>query len=1603
MVDRGSSDTYSFPPRLPPPSGAGPAHSWVGGSYLPAGSYPPNYTPTQGYASPYMSQFSGYGPVSSSYLTQVSNGSSHDKVGLNNGGGNGAYGNVNVAHHGYQFHGLNSDIRPLPAHSPLPAHLRSSGGSTGSNSPGSSSPLPAHMRSSPYQPTQNYHLNSAPPYLPPTALPPGYIPPSHGSYPNHPGGHPSNGAATDSTSTKEPILKVPQGNHVPSVTNGNGSGVPNYNMSHPSSYYGAPPVSPSHAPLPSANHGGLYHGNSTHSSAIPPYGHLSNMQPSSLLSHLPPPHAAHHSSDQPVSLATHSSSSSHPLSHLSRDSPSSDQIPTTNAPSSGVASHIPNDLSKKKKKKEKKSVASSSSAKASAKSSEKPLRNGLPEGIAPGSLDLSRLQPVGPLPPQSPATRTILNTPMVSPTHNKVSTSNANTPSKSSSNGISSKASSLPLSIPNVPHPSPNGKGLKNGGWKKRKSSVEPTGSGNAKKLKSDQNSSSLKKRPSFMSDVVNCTQDDPYSFDEEEKRPAPSYGPVYKFKSALLSRESRSGSTDSKSSSSNGFQNKPRLSLKSGEHFFQSVVDLMLEDFQTKTISVSNKPSLDHYRFRLAAKMEKKENRGRKKKSDLVSDTNGSGTPLSSPPLNSNSHVDSTMSGETSLDLSTTPLKTPVSLNGIHHEDHDAERITSPEVETPKKKKSPGRKKKKKSEDDNNDDDTKKTIPLVKDEQRVPPTCGTSDNASSTISSKNESTTTTSSTSSSAPSQSNVKKGSLWALPIVPKLPQKSTDKSTASAILAKPKPVKDESGEVDISDIWRQAFGAGKTNNKKISAGTDTNSNGGTVKIKSETSDEPKKKSCLETPPELRRRPKPNFGGLIHFAPDWQNRVYAHHNKCRIPAQIRERMKVEPKILNSTLPNPGGVLSSKVEVPISENHILAAALTKDNNASSSTATSDESARPRKIVGDDSGRPFSVVDRIIEKRKMRMSIPRLYKMPGQRKSKMKMVFDKLPEESIALMPTPGLPLLTEDTTEILIGSNYGNFRRQTLLRYLDSLDESGELKSKVLDWKPEVLETKTRRQYNQSKAVTNIREIFGSDLPVKAKTKKGRPKKVKNDPMAPPEKVKEEVLDDEPVSSPPSAPDLDSSMSVTSCSETEKTPVKKAKEEVTSPSPTSEKPKKKGPGRMKKADKDLLLKKEKKEPDEEPSPAVDLIKVPETPSKKPSNYTEDDYIPTEKEEQLQDQLQTFALELLDENPSWSSKTVIQNLVIWEPIDPVYPEKKMKKKPKKYKKRQSGLDFSSASKKKAGKSRDTSRANSPEPKESKPIRYSLDNVITESKNWVIDKGAGETILHRASKMGYPDVAAYAVDIVKMNPNLKDNAGIPPIHKAAFKGHHDIVQILLKYGVDPNTNVKGTRPLHEALESGDLWSVFHLLGYGSDPLLYDYSGNMPIDLTGGDEDMKQYLTSILADLHGKIGDRWNVSHEPSFHMPEDLLQRHFHRGPENDVKSGSDDSDSEDDDLIMESSSQPLPAYFQFPDREGRFMFLSDVKSSSKIDLKKQEILEMSWEDFIRTSHCCLLGYSIPSSMKQNEKSVVKLVAVEGSIKRSLGIESSPVKSKSKCN
>ena len=84
---------------------------------------------------------------------------------------------------------------------------------------------------------------------------------------------------------------------------------------------------------------------------------------------------------------------------------------------------------------------------------------------------------------------------------------------------------------------------------------------------------------------------------------------------------------------------------------------------------------------------------------------------------------------------------------------------------------------------------------------------------------------------------------------------------------------------GDVDLCDVWRQAFGKGGVGSEKK------------ANVKAEVKAEPaeekaavqrRKKTILDVPPEARRRPRPSYGGLIHFAPDWEAKVRNEYCFC-------------------------------------------------------------------------------------------------------------------------------------------------------------------------------------------------------------------------------------------------------------------------------------------------------------------------------------------------------------------------------------------------------------------------------------------------------------------------------------------------------------------------------------------------------------------------------------------------------------------------------------------------------------------------------------------------------------------------------------------------
>ena len=158
-------------------------------------------------------------------------------------------------------------------------------------------------------------------------------------------------------------------------------------------------------------------------------------------------------------------------------------------------------------------------------------------------------------------------------------------------------------------------------------------------------------------------------------------------------------------------------------------------------------------------------------------------------------------------------------------------------------------------------------------------------------------------------------KKGGTWALPIVPKMPQKSAVEKRKNlvplpsvALPNKARTVESNSGAkasgvVDkkavgggggLANVWLQAFGA-KPPPPAPQRGPGTIKQEAGVDSKEKLTDiKPAKKTYLDIPPEKRRRPKPNFGGLIHFSPDWERAVQKHHEKSRLPGSLVDGIRV-------------------------------------------------------------------------------------------------------------------------------------------------------------------------------------------------------------------------------------------------------------------------------------------------------------------------------------------------------------------------------------------------------------------------------------------------------------------------------------------------------------------------------------------------------------------------------------------------------------------------------------------------------------------------------------------------------------------------------------
>ncbi|XP_064826521.1 LOW QUALITY PROTEIN: BCL-6 corepressor-like [Oncorhynchus masou masou] len=137
----------------------------------------------------------------------------------------------------------------------------------------------------------------------------------------------------------------------------------------------------------------------------------------------------------------------------------------------------------------------------------------------------------------------------------------------------------------------------------------------------------------------------------------------------------------------------------------------------------------------------------------------------------------------------------------------------------------------------------------------------------------------------------------------------------------------------------------------------------------------------------------------------------------------------------------------------------------------------------------------------------------------------------------------------------------------------------------------------------------------------------------------------------------------------------------------------------------------------------------------------------------------------------------------------------------------------------------------------------------------EARRLIVNKNAGETLLQRASRLGYEDVVLYCLENRVCDVNHRDNAGYCALHEACARGWLAITQHLLEHGADVNCSAQeGTRPLHDAVENDHLEVVRLLLSYGADPTLATYSGRSLLRMTHS-HGMEGFLSEYFSDLKG----------------------------------------------------------------------------------------------------------------------------------------------------
>jgi FOG: Ankyrin repeat len=93
----------------------------------------------------------------------------------------------------------------------------------------------------------------------------------------------------------------------------------------------------------------------------------------------------------------------------------------------------------------------------------------------------------------------------------------------------------------------------------------------------------------------------------------------------------------------------------------------------------------------------------------------------------------------------------------------------------------------------------------------------------------------------------------------------------------------------------------------------------------------------------------------------------------------------------------------------------------------------------------------------------------------------------------------------------------------------------------------------------------------------------------------------------------------------------------------------------------------------------------------------------------------------------------------------------------------------------------------------------------------------------------------------------VDPNIQDNDGNTPLHRAVIRSRREIIKLLLEHGADPNIqNNYGGTPLHYAAKKCRVSVARVLLDYGADPTIRDNKGKTPLNYGSNCEEIIEEL-------------------------------------------------------------------------------------------------------------------------------------------------------------